>query len=65
VATAQILFRRQQQVDHQLDDLSGRKMLAGLLVGLFRPDPDQLLEHIAHLHAVHPGRRQVEGGKLL
>jgi hypothetical protein len=53
MAAAQVLLRGQQQVDHQLDDLTRGEVLPGLLVGLFRADPDQFLEDIAHLHVVH------------
>jgi len=49
MAAAQILFRREQEIDHQFDDLTRGEVLPGFLVGLFRADPDQLLEHIAHV----------------
>ena len=56
----QILFRGQQQVDHQLDDLARGEVLPGLLVRLLRPDPDQLFEDIAHLHVVHSFQGQID-----
>ena len=60
VSLAQVRLRRQQQADHEPDDLAGREVLPGFLVGLLGADADQLLEHIAHLHVVHTLRRQVE-----
>ena len=65
VALAQIPFGRQQQVDHQLDHLARREVLPGLLVGLLRPDADELLEDVAHLDVVHPLRREVDPGETL
>ena len=65
MALAQVPFGRQQQVDHQLDHLARREVLPGLLVGLLRPDADELLEDIAHLHIVHPFRREVDSGEAL
>ena len=65
VALAQVPFGRQQQVDHQLDHLARREVLPGLLVGLLRPDADELLEDVAHLHVVHPLRREVDPGEAL
>lgn len=35
-------------------------MLAGLFVRLLGADPDQLLEHVAHLHVVHVAGGQIE-----
>ena len=65
VALAQVRFRRQQQVHHQLDDLARGEVLAGLFVGLLRSDADQFLEDIPHLHVVDPLRRQVQFGEPL
>ena len=69
VAAAQVLLWREQQVDHQLDDLARGEMLPGFFVGLFRADPDQFFEHIAHLHGGLVGgqadKAQVKGGELL
>jgi len=69
VAAAQVLLGCQQQVDHQLDNLARREVLPSFFVGLFRADPDQLFEHITHLHGRLVGRQarkaQVEGGELL
>ena len=44
--------RREQQVDHQLDDLAGREVLPGRLVGDLRELPDEFLEDVAHLVVV-------------
>ena len=65
VAAAQVLLRREQQVDHQLDHLARREVLPGLLVRLLRADPDQLLEDVAHLDVVHALGREVDGGERL
>jgi len=65
VALAQVLLGRQQQVHHQLDHLARREMLAGLFVRLFRTDPDELLEDVAHLDVVDATRRQIDRGELL
>jgi len=40
-------------------------VLPGLLVGLFRADPDEFLEDVAHLDVVHSVGREVDGGELL
>ena len=53
MAAGKIILWSQKQVDHQFDHLTRREVLSGLLIGLFRPNPDQFLEHIPHLHAVH------------
>ena len=53
VTAAQILLRRQEEVHHQLDDLTRREVVARLLVRLLRADADQLLEDVAHLDVVH------------
>ena len=48
--------------DHQLDDLTGREMFAGLLVVLFVELADQFLEDVSHAEVGqagsfrHPGR---------
>ena len=65
IALGQIPLRGQQQVDHQLDHLAGGEVLPGLFVGLFRADPDQLLEHITHLHLIDPLGRKVYPRKSL
>ena len=59
VALAQVLLRREQEVDHQLDHLARSEVLPGLLVRLLRADPDELLEDVAHLDVVHA--RQARG----
>ena len=69
MAAAQVLLRRKQQVDHQLDDFARREVFPCFFIGLFRADPDQLFKHIAHLHSRLVGRQvgkaQIEGGELL
>ena len=61
VAPAQVALRPQQQVDHQLDDLARREVLARLLVRLLRPDADQFLEDVAHPDVVHALGGEVDG----
>ena len=65
VALAQVAFRGQQQIDHELDDLARGEVLAGLLVGLFGADADEFLEDVAHLHVVHALRGQIDRGEAL
>ena len=69
VAAAQVLLWCQQQIDHQFDDFARGEVLPGFFVGLLRPNPNQLLKHIAHLHGSlvcgQAGKAQVEGGELL
>ncbi len=65
VALAQVLLRRKEEVDHQLDHLARGEVLSGLLVGLLGADPDQLLEDVAHLDVVHARRGEVDGGEGL
>ena len=65
VAVGEVFFRREQQVDHQLDHLTRREVVPGLLVRLLSADPDQLLEDVAHLHVVHAIRGEVDGGERL
>ena len=52
----EVLLRREQQIDHELDHLARGEVLPGLLVRLLRADPDQLLEDVAHLDVVHARR---------
>lgn len=56
VAAAQVLLRRKQQVDHQLDDFAWGEVFPCFFIGLFRADPDQFFKHIAHLHGRLVGR---------
>ena len=69
MAAAQVLFWRQQQINHQFDDFTGGEVLPCFFVGLLCADADQLFEHITHLHGRLVGRQagkaQVEGGKFL
>ena len=49
LAGDRVLVRRDQQVDHQLDDLARGEVLAGGLVGVLVELPDQVLEDVAHV----------------
>ena len=40
-------------------------MFPCFFVGLFRPDPDEFLEDVAHLDVVHAVGREVDGGEFL
>ena len=60
MALGQILLVGEQEVNHQLDDLTGREVVPRLLVAFLRSDADELLEDVAHLHVVHAGRAQVD-----
>ena len=60
MALAQVSFRRKQQIDHQFNYFARCEVLSGLLIGLFSSDPDNLFEHITHLHVVNLLRRQVD-----
>ncbi len=53
VALAEILLGRKEQIHHESDDFARREMFSGLFVRLLRPDPDELLEDVAHLRVVH------------
>jgi hypothetical protein len=59
---AQVLLGGEQEVDHELDHLAGGEVLPGLLVRLFRADPDQFLEDVAHLDGCRPGEGEVDLG---
>ena len=63
VAAGEVFLRREEEIDHELDDLARGEMFPGLLVGLFRADPNEFLEDVAHLHVVHCVGRQVDGGE--
>ena len=65
MAAAQVLLRREQQVDHQLDHLARGEVLPGLLVRLLRADPDEFLEDVAHLDVVHAVGREIDRGERL
>ena len=65
VAAGEVFLRREQEIDHELDDLARREVFPGLLVRLLRADPDEFLEDVAHLDVVHAGGRKVDGGKTL
>ena len=56
--------RREQQVDHQPDDLARREVVAGGLVRGFIEPPDQVLEDQAHLVVRHRVGVQVDLGEL-
>ena len=65
VAAPEVRLRREEQADHQPDDLAGREVLSRLLVRLLGADPDQLLEDVAHLDVVDAVWRQVHSGEPL
>ena len=56
---------REDQGDHEADDLAGREVLAGVLVHRFVELPDQLLEDVAHLQVRDFLRVQVDVLELL
>ena len=60
VAAGEVLLRREEEIDHELDHLARGEVLAGLLVGLLRADPDEFLEDVAHLDVVHAGGREID-----
>jgi hypothetical protein len=60
VATAKVLLRREQQIDHQLDNLARCKVLPRLLVRLFGADPNQLFEDVTHLNVIHALRGKID-----
>ena len=53
----------EQQVDHEADDLAGREVLPGGLVGQLREAPDQLLVEVAHLEVRDGVGMQVDVGE--
>ena len=65
MAAAQVVFRREQQVHHQADDLARREMLSGFFVRLLCPNADELFKHVAHLHVVHAFRGEIYPGECL
>ena len=54
----------EEQVDHEPDDLAGREVLPGRLVGEFGEPPDQLLVEVAHLQVGDDVGVQVDVGEL-
>ena len=65
VAAGEVFLRREEEIDHELDHLARGEVFPGLLVGLFRADPDEFLEDVAHLDVVHARGREVDGGERL
>ena len=65
VAAGEVLLRREQEIDHELDHLARGEVFPGFLVRLFRADPNEFLEDVAHLDVVHALRREIDGGELL
>jgi hypothetical protein len=63
VTVREVLFRRKQEIDHELDHLTRSEMFACLLIGLFSADPNQFLKDIAHLHGIDVLRREVYGSE--
>ena len=52
MAVREVFLRREKEINHQLDHFTRSEVLARFLVRLFRADPNQLFEDIAHLHVV-------------
>ena len=63
MAAGEVLLRGEEKIDHEFDHLARREVFPGLFVRLFRPNPDEFLEDIAHLDGVHAGGREVNGGE--
>lgn len=59
-----VAVRGDQQPHHELDDLTGREVLTGRLVGLLGEAADQLLEDVAHVVVGHDLGTQVQVREL-
>lgn len=59
VTAGKVFLRREEKIDHELDDLARREVFSRFLIGLFRADPDEFLEDIPHLHGIHTVRREI------
>ena len=60
-----VVVEREQQLDHELDDFARGVVVARRLVGLLVREPDQLLEHQAHLDVADRARMEVGLRELL
>jgi hypothetical protein len=60
-----VVVAREEQVDHQADDLARGEVLTRGLVGLLREAPDQVLEDRAHHVVRHDLGMQVDLGEAL
>ena len=65
VAAGEVFLRREEEVDHELDDFARGEVFPGFLVGLFRADPDEFLEDVTHLDVVHVRGREIDGWQTL
>ena len=58
-------IRIKQYFHHQLNNLTGRKVLTGGLVRLFREPADQFFKHITHFQVINLGIAHIDLGKPL
>ena len=64
MASGEVFLWREEEIHHELDDLSRGEVFPGLLVGLLRTYPNEFLEDVTHLHVVHAVGREIDGGEL-